>query len=110
MAIVAKSVGQVWAIDVWSDFQLSALKKRGYDEVKIQAYLSGFNILSNLQLLTDSENLSKNAKPFDTWIQTRDATFRKKHLIPNPGNLDFDSFEEFSTSRRALIVDLLKAL
>jgi hypothetical protein len=40
------------------------------------------SVLSNLQLLTDSENLSKNATPFEEWIQTRDTTFRKRHLIP----------------------------
>ena len=93
-----------------SEFQLRALKQRGNDEAKIQAYMLNFNILSNLQLLTDSENLSKNATPFDKWIQTRDAAFRKRHLIPDLTNLDFDSFEEFSKKRRTLIMASLKAL
>lgn len=93
-----------------SEFQLRALKKRGYDEAKIQVYMSSFNILTNLQLLTDSENLSKNATPFDKWIQTRDAAFRKRHLIPDLTNLGFDSFEEFSKARRTLIVTSLSAL
>jgi hypothetical protein len=91
-------------------FQVRSLKKRGYDEVKIQAYMSKYNILSNLQLLTDSENLSKNSTPFDKWIQTRDATFRKRHLIPNLPSFGFDSFEEFSKERTALIVAELKRL
>jgi len=93
-----------------SEFQVRALKKRGYDEAKIHAYISKYNILSNLQLLTDSENLSKNATPFDMWIQTRDATFRKRHLIPNLPSFGFDSFEEFSKERTALIVAELKKL
>jgi hypothetical protein len=93
-----------------SEFQLRALKKRGYDEAKIQAYMSKYNILANLQLLTASENLSKNATPFDEWIKTRDAAFRKRHLIPDLTNLGFDSFEEFSKARTALIVTSLKAL
>ena len=93
-----------------SEFQLRALKKRGYDEAKIQAYISKYNILANLQLLTDSENLSKNATPFDEWIKTRDAAFRKRHLIPDLTNLGFDSFEEFSKARTALIVTSLKRL
>jgi hypothetical protein len=93
-----------------SEFQLRALKKRGYNEAKIQAYMSNFNILTNLQLLTDSENLSKNATPFDKWIQTRDAAFLKRHLIPDSIKLDFDSFDEFSKARRILIVESLKAL
>jgi hypothetical protein len=89
---------------------LRALKKRGYDEAKIQAYMSKYNNLANLQLLTDSENLSKNATPFDTWIQTRDAAFRKRHLIPDLTNLGFDSFEEFSKARTALIVTSFNGL
>jgi hypothetical protein len=28
------------------------------------------NLIPNLELLTDSENLEKNAKPFDAWIET----------------------------------------
>jgi len=93
-----------------SEFQVRALKKRGYDEVKVQSYVSKYNILSNLQLLTDSENLSKNATPFDEWIQTRDAAFRKRHLIPDLPTYGFDSFEKFSKARTALIVAALKKL
>jgi hypothetical protein len=93
-----------------SEFQLRALKKRGYDEVKVQSYLSKYNTLSNLQLLTESENLSKNATPFDEWIQTRDAAFRRRHLIPDLPNYGFDYFEEFSKARTAQIVAALKKL
>jgi uncharacterized protein with ParB-like and HNH nuclease domain len=92
------------------EFQLRSLKKRGYDESKIQAYMSNYNILSNLQLVTDSENLSKNATPFDDWIQTRDANFRKRHLIPDLTNYGFDFFEEFSNARTVRIVKALKEL
>lgn len=93
-----------------SEFQLRLLKKRGYDDTKIQAYLSKYNILSNLQLLTASENQSKNATPFDDWIQTRDADFRNRHLIPSLDNYGFDFFEEFSSTRGNLIVKTLKKL
>ena len=93
-----------------SEFQLRALKKRGYDEAKIKAYMSKYNTLANLQLLTDSENLSKNATPFGKWIQTRDGAFRKRHLIPDLSNFGFDYFEEFSNARRTLIVTSLKGL
>jgi len=91
-----------------SEFQVRALKKRGYDETKVQAYLSSYNILPNLQLLTDSENLSKNATPFDKWIQTRDPAFKNRHLIPVLPQYGFDLFEEFSKERKALIVSALK--
>jgi uncharacterized protein with ParB-like and HNH nuclease domain len=91
-----------------SEFKLRALKKRGYDDAKIQAYMSKYNSLSNLQLITDSENLSKNATPFDDWIQTRDADFHKRNLIPALTNYGFDFFEEFSNARSALITEALK--
>jgi fermentation-respiration switch protein FrsA (DUF1100 family) len=93
-----------------SEFLVRALKKRGYDDAKIKSYESRYNILSNLQLLTDTENLSKNATPFDQWIQTRDPAFRKRHLIPDLPAYGLDSFEEFSKGRSALMVAVLKTL
>ena len=93
-----------------SEFTLRGLKRRGYDDAKVQVYMSKYNVLSNLQLLTDSENLSKNATPFDDWIQTRDIDFRKRHLIPELTNYGFDFFEEFSSARASLIVQALKKL
>jgi hypothetical protein len=93
-----------------SEFQVRALKKRGYDDAKVQSYMSKYNALPNLQLLTESENLSKNATPFDEWIQTRDAEFRKRHLIPDLPAYGFDSFDDFFNARAALIVSALKKL
>ncbi len=93
-----------------SEFQVGALSKRGYDEAKVQSYLAKLNALSNLELLTEAENLSKNATPFDSWIQTRDVAFRKRHLIPDLPSYAFDSFEEFSQRRGDLITAALKTL
>ncbi len=93
-----------------SEFQLRLLKRRGYDDAKIQTYMSKYNTLPNLQLLTDSENLSKNATPFDDWIKTRDIDFRKRHLIPVLDDYGFDYFDEFSIIRRNQIVKALKGL
>jgi hypothetical protein len=93
-----------------SEFQVRKLKGRGYDDAKVEAYLSMYNLLPNLQLLTDSENLSKNATPFDEWIQTRDATFRKRHLIPGQDHCGFDSFEEFFRIRTESIREVLVKL
>ncbi len=100
-----------------SGFQVRLLKKRGYDEARVRSYIAKYNVLANLQLLTDSENLSKNATPFDEWIKTRDATFRNRHLIPDLNSPEFpaltsygfDFFEEFFKARTALIVEALRA-
>lgn len=87
-----------------SEFRTGALKNRGYDDAKIASYLSKYNYLANLELLTDSENLAKSAAPFDEWIKTRDAGFRRRHLIPDDlPSYDFDSFEAFFVARSALI-------
>jgi hypothetical protein len=93
-----------------SEFKVRGLKKRGYDEAKVEAYVSKYNTLPNLELLTGTENMSKNATPFDEWIKTRDAGFRKRHLIPDIADLGFDSFEEFYGARKARIVESLKQL
>ena len=84
------------------EFKIPSLKRRGYDESKIQQYMSSFNTLQNLQLLTDSENTSKNATPFDKWLRTRDSEFCSRHLIPDLPDYTFDYFEEFSNARREL--------
>jgi hypothetical protein len=93
-----------------SEFQVRALKKRGYNEAKVQSYMAKYNVLPNLQLITDSENLSKNATPFDEWIRTRDAAFRKRHLIPDLPAYGFDSFEEFFKERTELLITALEEL
>ena len=93
-----------------SEFQVRKLRKRGYDEQKVQSYLSRFNTLCNLQLLTESENLSKNATPFEEWLQSRDAAFRARHLIPELPTYDFDHFEEFAKARTDLILAAMKRL
>ena len=89
---------------------MSSLKKRGYDEAMVQTYMSKYNTLANLQLLTDSENLLKNATPFEQWVQTRDAAFHKRHLIPDLENYGMDSFDKFLKARIVLIKETLKRL
>ncbi len=93
-----------------SEFQARLLKKRGYNEAKVQSCIAKYNFLPNLQLLTDSENLSKNATPFDDWIKTRDAAFYKRHLIPELASYRFDAFEEFYEKRRNRILKALQGL
>lgn len=89
---------------------MSALRDRGYDETTRLSYISKSDIIPNLQLLTEAENLSKNAAPFEEWIQTRDTDFKRRHLIPDLPNYNLDFFEEFSNGRKALISKALKAL
>ncbi len=86
-----------------SEFTSRSLAKRGYDAGKILDYQKHYNTIVNLQLLTDSENLEKNATPFDVWLPTRDGNFIKRHSIPKLSNYLFDNFLEFAEKRSAEI-------
>jgi len=93
-----------------SEFTTRALRKRGYDDGKIQCYQSIFNTVLNLELLTDTENLSKNSTPFRDWIASRDGGFKSRHLIPQIESYDLDAFEEFIEARKQLVVTRLRAI
>jgi hypothetical protein len=93
-----------------AEFGVRSLKNHGYDEAKVQAYMSKYNTLANLELLTKSENLSKNASPFEQWIKTRYAKCGKQHLIPYLDSYNLDFFEEFIEARTALIKERLTRL
>ena len=93
-----------------AEFQPGPLKRRGYDDARVQSYIAKYNSLPNLELLTDTENISKSAKPFEEWIRTRDPAFRQRHLIPELTSYGFDAFEDFFAARRASMVAKLKEL
>ena len=75
----------------------------------LHAFRDLMDRIGNLQLLLDAENNEKRAKDFGQWLKTRDADFRKRHLIPDDSNLlTFDTFEQFLQEREKLIVAKLK--
>lgn len=91
-----------------SAFGTRGLRKQSYSRDKVERYQSLYNTILNLELLTDTENLSKNATPFDKWITTRDQGFKKRHLIPEMKSYSLDEFEDFIQKRRKLVVQRLK--
>ena len=93
-----------------AEFGVRELRKRDYSEERIERYQSQFDTVVNLELLTDTENLAKNATPFNEWIATRDEGFKKRHLIPELGSYDLDAFENFVETRRPLLVAQFKAI
>lgn len=93
-----------------SEFATKLLTKRGYDAAKIAEYQKHFNTIANLQLLTDKENLEKNANPFDEWLSTRDAHFKKRHSIPELPSYGFDDFLAFVDERRKGISEKLRII
>ena len=93
-----------------AEFRRGVLRRRGYEDSTVEAYMSRVDFLCNLQVLTRSENQSKNATPFADWISTRDADFKSRHLIPDLQSYGMDSFEEFFEARKATIIARLKDL
>ena len=93
-----------------SEFTARSLNARAYGADAIALYQKHFNTIANLQLLTDKENLEKNAAAFDGWLQTRDAQFKTRHSIPLLPDYGFDHFLEFIDKRRSDIREKLKSI
>ena len=74
-------------------------------------YLTLRDRIGNLELLLSDENNEKHATPFETWLRSRDKSFRSRHLIPEDGELlKFENFEAFMQTREALIAARLKKI
>lgn len=93
-----------------TEFQRKKLKARGYDDEKIEKYLSSYNSIANLELLDDSENKIKNAKPFEEWLSDRDENFKERHHIPQMEDYSFDNFLSFIENRKILLLDSLRKI
>jgi len=67
------------------------------------------NNIGNLELLTATENESKNKTPFDEWIKTRDKEFLNKNMIPEDSNLwSIEKYEAFIKERRKIMFKRLQ--
>ena len=93
-----------------SQFNRRSLRRKGYSDEKVESYIGLHDCIPNLQLLEDSENLTKSATPFAQWIGTRHDGFQNKHLIPSMADYDLDHFDDFWKFRRELIVEKLMAI
>lgn len=93
----------------YSSIQRKELKKRVYDDEKIERYLRLRDTICNLELLSDSENNDKRAKPFDQWVAERDDNFKSRHHIPKMESYSMDDFEVFIQERRKLLRDCLSS-
>lgn len=73
-----------------------------------------YDTILNLQMLDGNENMSKNEKPLQEWVETETTldtrqAFLKNHLIPDV-DLSLENFEEFIEQRRILLKNKLKQL
>jgi uncharacterized protein with ParB-like and HNH nuclease domain len=93
-----------------SEFTARSLNAKGYSADVIASYQKHFNTIANLQLLTNKENMEKNAAAFDGWLNTRDAQFKERHSIPLLPDYGLDHFVEFINARRKNIKEKLKSI
>lgn len=94
----------------YSRIQRKELKKLGYDDEKIERYLSLRDTICNLELLDGEENNIKRAKPFEDWVASRDENFKTRHLIPIMDTYSMDDFETFISARAELLKEALKKI
>lgn len=92
----------------YSRLQRKELKKLGFDDEKIDKYLELRDTICNLELLSESENNDKRAKPFEQWVAERDDNFKQRHLIPQLDSYSMDFFEQFVEERRILLYKAIK--
>src|SRR5258708_3752138 len=77
----------------------------GIDISEHEQYQLWADTIGNLELLLPAENIAKSDQSFEQWLSTRDAAFKKRHLIPDDANLlKMESFGEFIKARQTLIV------
>lgn len=94
-------------------FTRKSLIKQGVEnEEVINEYLDSFNCIGNLQLIQETENLEKNAKPFKEWVETeysgRDLeNYKNLHYIPVDNDLEMGSFLDFYQKRKDILKNKL---
>jgi len=80
----------------------------GEDQVR---FITLADTVGNLQLLTEQENLSKQAADPLSWMAGRAPDFRQSHLIPVDDELlVLERFGDFVAARQQLIMDRLTTL
>lgn len=94
-----------------SMFTWKFMNEAGFSREEWGRYNRLKDYIANLELLLFNENQEKSNLPFDRWIETRDVSFKKRHLIPdNPELWRFENFEQFIDERERLIVQRLDQL
>ncbi|MEZ4779209.1 MAG: DUF262 domain-containing protein [Flavobacteriaceae bacterium] len=76
------------------------------DEEKREQYLNSYNSLGNLQLIQETQNLEKSAKPFANWLKEQNLNdssllnYKNLHFIPLENDLSMEQFLDFYKQRR----------
>ena len=85
------------------------MRKRGFDEEKIDTFIDYLNYIGNLQLLGAIPNIEKKDTEFKIWFEKtysnngQQSEFKNTHNIPNV-DLEFENFIEFFEEREKLLI------
>lgn len=98
-----------------ADFGKDRLDKREFltGNPELRAFYEdreNWNGVSNLWLLTESENTSKQDKPLKDWLEPRLGKTALDPLIPAGTSLDFADYKDFIEERRAFLKAKLEGL
>lgn len=74
-----------------------------------------YNSILNLQMLDANENMSKQDKSLQEWVELQTVNcdisrFLENHLIPVSNNLSLSNFEEYIEARKDILVSKLKTI
>lgn len=96
-----------------SAFEKKALKQHFFlqNDPELNEFFSEtkhWNSISNLHLLNDSQNLSKNDRPLSKWLNDPNVNLSDVDLLVDGIGLDFESFKDFYEKRRSKLKERLK--
>jgi hypothetical protein len=92
-------------------FTSKKMNEAGITNEKQPNYRINRDRIGNLELLLPPENEEKSNQDFEVWLSTREASFKRRHLIPDDPKLyRFEKFEEFLAAREKLIRERLSKL
>lgn len=90
-----------------SKFTVENFKSMNIPEAEWQEWLNCRDRLSNLQLLSESRNTSKNATPLKQWVEQMEPsvqkTFAADNYFPDGVSLAFSDFMDFYEKRNELL-------
>jgi uncharacterized protein with ParB-like and HNH nuclease domain len=91
-------------------FTAATFDSLGIDADTRWRYLELRDSIGNLQLLTAKENLEKSNLNTAEWFESRDTSFKNRHLIPSLNDYSFDKFLDFVSERKTLLRGRMKAV
>ncbi len=104
---------------LYPDINLNPISERNrlhIDHIFPESLLDGkcsedlIHNIGNLEMLTATENESKNSTPFEQWICSRDNSFLERNMIPKVKSFSVEDYKEFIKERREIMFNRLQSI